>query len=362
MTIDEFCAQYQGPIRHIDDVLQEWQLDDLSDVIQANGFDPEQWIGAAVVASMAASGDGMLDQIPNELRDALSQLMREKADGYAAMRAILRTAIQEDGGGYRGFDDAHVRGFISKIKGQIGENLFKEQVGAAAELAHSGSQEAWDVAIRRAEDTYEYVQVKLYADPREVVRHMLTVHDKVTSGLIEGCHGELIDQINFAVPADIVDRVNELKDLHTQLETVSVLSIPIDASGAANYVTDGLGNVGPEQLSHFFDELLGGALAAGSLHALVHGFLWFKGAKAVSSAFADSVAATTISSTGIGLGLLAESLCHSALLSGAVGASARILLGRMARSRWSFADFLSDSITGTEAQIATLRNLSSVNS
>lgn len=356
MTIDDFCAQFPGPVRNIDDVMQEWQFDDLRSLLQSEGLDAEQWIGSAVVAGMASRGDGMLNQISDELRDALQHLMREKADGYAAIRDILRHAIQDEHGNFRAFDDVHVRGFISKIKGQIGENLFKEHVGAAAELASSGSQEAWDVAIQRTSDTYEYVQVKLYAEPREVIRHMLIVQEKVANGLIEGCNGELAHHINFAVPADIADRVNELKELHSHLDAIKVLSIPIDASDAAEYVKEGLANVGPDQMGHFFDELFGGAIAAGSLHALVHGFLWYKGSKLFSSAVADTAAGTTISTLGISFGMVAETLCHSAMLSGAVGISGRVLLGRLARSRWNFAGFLGDSIVATEALVVQLDN------
>ena len=131
-------------------------------------------------------------------------------------------------------------------------------------------------------------------------------------------------------------------------------NIPIDAHGAAGIVSEGLSNVGPDQLNHFFNELLGGALAAGSLHAVVNGFLWYKGSKEFSAAIASTAASTAISTTGIGLALAVESVYHAVVLSSAVGIGSRLLLGRMARSRWNFAEFLEKSMTGAEARMAAL--------
>src|SRR5579863_688298 len=248
----------------------------------------DQLIGSAVIAGDALHGDGILDQIPQDLREAFTNLMHEKAANYEEMRQILRGKIQSTAGGYLPFDDDHIRGFISKLKGQIGENIFQQHVGSAAQLAESGSQEAWDVAVEYPDGAHEYVQVKLYSDAQKVVGHMVKVQEKVASGLIEGCNHETVQQINFAVPADIADKVRELKANYSQLHSMRVLPIPIDAQAAADVVKEGLGNVGPDQLAHFFHELLGGAVTAGSLHGIVNGFLWYKGAKEFSAAVADA--------------------------------------------------------------------------
>jgi hypothetical protein len=172
------------------------------------------------------------------------------------------------------FDDDRVRGFISKLKGQIGENIFQRHVGSAAELAPSGSQEAWDVAVQQADGAYEYVQVKLYGNPHKVVALMCEVQDKVARELIKGRAGDTVHAIDFAVPADIAEKLNRLKERYPELHSMRVISIPIDAHAAADIVKEGMSNVGPEQLSHFFHELLSGAVTAGSLHAIVNGFLW----------------------------------------------------------------------------------------
>ncbi len=192
------------------------------------------------------------------LRDAFANLMHDKANSYGQMRQILLDHIRAGDGGFMALDDPRVVGFISKLKGQIGENVFTYHVGGAAALAESGSQEAWDVAVRQANGAFEYVQVKLYASPSDVVRQMLKVQDKIVNGCIHGCAGETVRQIDFAVPADIADRVNVLKDHFPQLDSLHVLTIPINADHAASIVKEGMNNVGPEQLSHFFHELLGG--------------------------------------------------------------------------------------------------------
>ena len=357
MNIETFRAQYGGNAHNIKEVMRQWQLIEIDGLLRTLRDQHDQLIGSAVIAADALHGDGMLDQIPSELRAAFVNLMHERADTYEEMRHVLLRTIQSNDGGFLSFDDNHVRGLINKLKGQIGENVFQQHVGSAAELAHSGSQEAWDVAVKQADGAYEYVQVKLYADPRDVVSHMIKVQEKVAHGWIDGCAGDTVHQIDFAVPADIAHRVNELKQHYAQLDSMHVLTIPIDAHGAADFVKEGMSNVGPEQLGHFFHELLGGAVAAGSLHAIVNGFLWYKGSKEFSSAFAAAAASTTISTAGIGMGLFAETLCHTAILSGAVGIGGRVLLSRLARSRWNFAEFLQDSIAESKLRIASLRQL-----
>ncbi len=355
MNIKEFCAHYGGNTRKFLDVVGQWQLAELDGLLRALQKQHDQMIGSAVIAGDAMHGDGMLDEIPAPLRDAFAKLMGEEADTYAEMRKILLDHITSDEGRFLRLDSREVIGFVSKIKGQIGENVFKEQVGRIAELAPSGCQEGWDVVIKNPGEAYDYVQVKLYAEPHGVIKHMLSVQEKVVRGL-EGYKGHMVDRVDFAVPADIADKVRELKDQYPQLESMQVLTInKINAHEATGIVQEGMGNVGPEELENFFGELCGGALAAGSLHALVNGFLWYKGSKELSAAVAEVAANTTISSVGIGLGLGMDALFHVAAFSGVVGVGGRLLLGRLAKSRWSFAEFLENSIAETRAKMATLR-------
>jgi len=55
------------------------------------------------------------------------------------------------------------------------------------------------------------------------------------------------------------------------------------------------------------------------------------------------------------MGLVAETLWHSAVFSGAIGIGGRLFLGRLARSRWNFAKVVLNSIAETQTQIAALQ-------
>jgi hypothetical protein len=358
MNIDEFCAQFGSNARNINDVMRQWQLEELDGLLRTLEDQHDQLIGSAVIVGDALHGGTLLDQIPRELKEAFANLMHEKADSYEQMRQILLHNVRADNGGFLSFDDRHVLGFISKLKGQIGENLFQHHVGSAAALAESGIQEGWDIAVKQADGLHQYVQVKLYDNPYGVIRHMLKVQQKVMDEKLLGVNHEVVKHVYFAVPEDIKDDVLRLAEKHPGLSSMMYdKSIPISSHGAADIVREGMSNVGPDQLGHFFHELLGGAIAAGSLHAIVNGFLWYNGSKEFSAAFASAAASTAISTTGIGMGLLAETLCHVTMLSGAVGIGSRLLLGRLARSRWSFAEFLEKSIAGAEARTVAVRQM-----
>lgn len=342
MTIDEFCARHGKDPRNAGEVTRQWGVEQIDRLLQTLEAQQDPWIGGAVIAADALNGDGLRDQIPTELRDAFAKLMRERADSYSEMRKILADKIRDTDGSFLSLHDPQVRGFISKLKGQIGENIFQENAGAVAHLAESGSQEGWDVMVDKG-DVHEYVQVKLYSDPAKVVERMREVQEKCDR--LAGWNGEAIDHVDFAVPESIADRVRELAGGYPELDGMRVLSIPISAMQAGDIVKEGLANVGPGEFAHFFDELLGGILAAGSLHALANAFLWYKGNKEFSAAFADATASTALSTSSIGLGLMAETLFDSVVVAGPLGITSRILLSRMARARWSFADYLDASTT-----------------
>ena len=149
MTIDDFCARFGENTRNITNVIRQWQFEEVDSLLRKLGRQHDPLIGAAVIMDDALRGDGMLDQIP-QLHDAFANLMGEKANSYQEMRQVLPDAIENEDGGFFALNDRHVAGFVNKIKGQIGENVFKNQVGDAAEFARSGSQEAWDVSVRQA--------------------------------------------------------------------------------------------------------------------------------------------------------------------------------------------------------------------
>jgi hypothetical protein len=368
MTIDEFCRLHSGFVRDIASVMQDWHIAEIDGLLDAackvgGPAAAETSVvealrgaaGDAVIVGDALRGGALVDQIPKAVQDAFVNLMGHKADSLSEMRQVLLSHLKGADGSFRSFDDRAVMGFISKLKGQIGENLFRDHVGHAASLATSGSQEGWDVAVQHADGAYHYVQVKLYGSASGVVRHMLDVQQKALDGMLTGKGGEAVNKVFFAVPHDIRPDVLRLAGRHDGLaEMVYEKGVPISAKDASGLVTEGMASVGPERLTHFFSELLCGAVAAGALHAAVNGFLMYKESKELSAAVADTITDTLVSSAGIGIGLLAESLIHSALMSSAVGIGTRFFIGRVTRSRWDFAEFLENSLTETEILLARL--------
>lgn len=355
MTIDEFCVQFGNDASSIDVIAQRWSVAEVDRLLARLDQD---FIGHATIVGDALHGDGIPDQIPRQLAEAFSALMKEKADTYRQMRQILAERIRDGDGDLLSFQNPRVVGFVNKLKGQIGENEFQKHAGVAARLASSGSQEGWDVVVSHAEGEHEYVQVKIYTNPGKVVQQIQKVQEKLDQGLIEGVDGETVEHISFAVPENIADEIRQrIADSFPELIDVKLRTIPLAASAAADLVEQGLNNVGPGELEHLFDELLGGAVTAGSLHAIVNGFLWYQGAKDFSEAFADTFANSSLSAAGIGLGLLAETLTSAVPVAAVVALGGRVVLSRFARSRWNFADYLEESIRDSESQVMELQRL-----
>jgi len=170
-----------------------------------------------------------------------------------------------------------------------------------------------------------------------------------------------VNHIDFAVPSDIHEEVVNAALNDTTLRNIEVLKIDITADQAGSIVKEGVNNVGPDALEHFFGELFGDIAMAGSLHAAVNGFLLYKGAKEFEEAMADTAFATAISATGFTVAMLTESILEASRLGGPacilVGVGTRAFLSRVARSRWRFADFLECSIQHLEAQMRILRTV-----
>jgi hypothetical protein len=368
MTIEEFCRLHAGGARDIQSVIQDWQVAEISDLFdeacasgtpaaakECIGEAMRSMAGDAVIVGDVISGGSLLDQVPPVLQEAFVKLMGAKADSLTEMRRILLSHLQSADGGYRLLDDRHVVGFVSKLKAQIGENLFKEHLGSVASLATSRSQEGWDVAVRQADGVVQYVQVKLYGSASGVVRHMLEVQQKAINGELAGVDSEAVSKVFFAVPADIHPDVIRLAGKHEGLaDMVYDKAIPISAKDASHLVNQGLANVGPRQLKHFFGEWASGAAAAAALHAAVNGFLMYKESKELAAAAADTLTDTVVSAAGIGVGLVAESVIRTTLMSSVVGITARLFIGRLTRSRWNFAEFLKKSLAETEVLMEQL--------
>lgn len=309
MNIRIFYEIYGGASRgNIKDVVNRWaQEQELDGLLHSS-------VGAGVVLGDLMVGDRLIDQISPELASAFSELMGDKADSFDKVRHILLEKLE------RG--DESVLGLVNKIKGQVGENRFVEEIAASsvqARLAGSGSQEGWDVAVEHEWGT-QYVQVKMYSDADGVLAHIEAVQEKLASErpILDG--DAVVEKIDFAVPSEISEEVAR-KAAEKGLD-VTVLPIDMTASDAASVVMDGLNNVGPEALENFFSELLGIGASSMVLHGLVSAFLLYKGARERHEVLAETGTSVTFTLGGAAAGGLVQILATTA---GVVGAPVTIL-------------------------------------
>jgi hypothetical protein len=365
MPLAKLSANLAGATRQIADVMRDWHVAECSDLFRDMSA---RAMGAEFTGSAALLGDAVrggttldhIDRIPKAVQAAFHELMGVSPGNYDDMKALLQKHLTETSDGQLSFTSRAAVGFISKVKGQIGENVFTQHLGSSAMLAESGSQAGWDVAIRQSDDAFQYVQVKLYGSASGVVQHMRSVQEKVLAGAYTGANGEPVRQIVFAVPKNIHAEVQRLVGDDPALAGMLYETpVPINADQAAQLVKDGMTNVSQGELTQFFNQLLGGAVIAGSLHAAVNAFLWYKGSKEFADAVADTVTDTAVSTVGIAACLVAEHLCRTVIVAGAVGIGVRLFLGQMTRSRWDFADFLDQSLCETRAHIDRLKQLAS---
>lgn len=290
MDVERFCQAHEAAgrvTRDIDSVLAGWE--ERSGSSKAYDFLGYQTL-LAVLLTDAAYGDGLLDQISPELLAAFAARRGASLDDYDEVRSYISEMI------VRG--DESVKGLVSQIKGQIGELVFRNEAGGHAYLATSTNQEAWDVAIPHAHEATEYIQVKIYSSAGHALQMMEEVARKVAEGRV--FDGDLpVTHINFAVNADIADDLRRLAALHPELANIKIHAIPITEHEAAGIVGEGIANVGPDQLSNFFDQLLGGALSAACIHALSNAFWVYKGSKEASAAARDTLVGSALSAPGV---------------------------------------------------------------
>lgn len=334
-VIDRFCEVHGPSPITIGDIVRRWIHEREVDDFLATP------VTAGVLLGDLICGDGLQDQISPQLLAGFHDLMGEKADSFDAVRRILLEKLD------RG--EAAVRGIISKIQGQIGENEFLQHAGATARLAESGSQEGWDIAVGSHGEASQWVQVKTYSDANGVMKHIHEVQDKVAAG--EVFDGEqVVTRIDFAVPENIVSEVQE-KVAAAGLD-VKVLAIPVTANEARSVVSEGVAHVGPESLANFFGELLGGTLTAAALHGAVNGFLVYKGAKERSRFIEDTSYSTGVTSGGLTAAFATEAAFHklaayASFLGGpttwlaalTAGITTRMYLNRIADRRFSVKRF-----------------------
>lgn len=215
----------------------------------------------AVLGVDAAIGDGLLNELSPELQQAMEHLMGEKADTYDDARKLIENSLAK---GNASFD-----GFVSKIKGQIGEDRFVQEHRDYV-LATSKSQEAVDALKHLSDGSLAATQVKMYSDADSVIRHMLSVHEKVEHGLT--VEGDLVSKLNFAVPEDIASEVREKMLKHRELANIQVLPIHSSANEVADVVREAGDNVG-HPIEHLADDVLESVAFMAALDALTNAYL-----------------------------------------------------------------------------------------
>lgn len=260
-------------------------------------------VGGGVVLADVLLGHGVQDTISPQLLSAAQGLMPEKVASADQLAEILTERLMQG--------DLATQGFISLIKGRIGEEIFVEtatQAGFTAKLAELDNQEAWDVAALNADGVTQYYQVKTMASADEVVLHMQAVSDKVSQGIIyDG--DKVVDEVRFAVPDSIYAEVVE-KASAKGLD-IPVVKFQLTAQEAGQIVQDGFDNVAYWGLGNFFEQLAIGTLTAATLHTLVHAYLLHKGAAKAQNTLREISSQTALSATGIAAALGAESVLKS---------------------------------------------------
>lgn len=321
MNMAEFAEKYQADSKPIAKIQNEWKRREIE-------ADLDLLAAAGIITADGAIGDGLSDRISSELYNGLNKLMKE-VDSYGDARAHLREILE------RG--DSSILGFINKIKGQIGENRFLDAADGYARLATSGSQEGWDIAVNDGNITH-YVQVKMYSNPLDVIRKMTEVQEKVDHGIIfDG--SEQVTHIDFAVPHDIIEQVKELASRVPELADIELIPVSMTAAEAANVVSDGLENLGPDALGHLFGELMHGALNAAAMHAMISAVLVWRKQMAIDEAAANVLGNTAISAAAYAGGLAIEVLLDSTLdallapVSIGAGIAIRVALKKIAKGR-----------------------------
>ena len=287
MTADEFLNDHEygrKPVRDIADVVKQWDQDR-----GGKSCDDETGMATmlAVLGIDAMTSDGLLNEISPELVTSMSHLMGEKADTYDEARQLITDKLTHG--------DAAFTGFVSKIKGQIGEDRFIHEYPDYA-LAMSKSQEAVDAVKPLGDGLVEAVQIKMYGDPNAVVKHMLSVQSKVDHGL--SVQGDIVGQLNFAVPENIADEVRRLAAKHSELSNIHILTVKSSASDVADVVRDAGNNIA-HPLQHIGEDIASSVAFMAALDALTNAYLVAKGKKSIGAVVQEAVLKTPIGAAAI---------------------------------------------------------------
>lgn len=288
MKIEDFLEKYATPdVRSINETVRNWALEKRIDdfLIFTTSIVGDWW-----------GGDGLADAISPKVAAAFRDLMHEKADSYLEVKRILLEK-----------DSKSLDGLINKIQGQLGENEFVKQTHGMATLAESGSQKGWDVHIGH---TDQYIQVKIYEDPDQVIKKMKKVNMQIEDGEITD--GEIaVTSVDFAVNADIFEEVRQ-KAVELGLQN-KVFKINTTRAEVRGELESSAENV-IEPIENFFGELLGDMVPLASLYAASNAFLVWYGAKEASTGVEDFFYGSITGAAGVAAGSLTETILTQAAL------------------------------------------------
>ena len=301
MDIDEFAETHEHDRSgEAGDIFRKWKADRLLHASLGNG----------VILADLIHGDGLNDEVPDEVVDAFHNLTGGEVDSYAEARTRIAEQLREHDG------DGVSDNWISVIKGRVGENRFlehAEQIDGDLRLATDSNQEAYDVVHTTGGET-RYISVKTSGDPGYIVDEMEATRRKIEAGEVTTPEGEVVRDVEYAVPSPVSEDVQA----RAAERGLSADVIPMDTTSAeaAGVVEAGVDAVGPEAVENLFWELTGGTAAAAAIHGLREGFLVYKGAKEMNQAARDAAEETAVTGGGLTAGVVVESAFREAALAG----------------------------------------------
>jgi hypothetical protein len=258
--------------------------------------------------------------------------------------------------------DESVKGWINKIKGQIGEDLFLKEAGKGVRLADSGSQAGYDV-IRSTGDELEFIQVKLRGKASEIIGEMKALQQRVVADkIISDDTGETVQDISWVVPKDIVDSVREIAQANPELADLTISSVGITAKEAADIVQRGVnavGAVGLADAKNFMGNLTDGVTSAVAAQTALVGFLLWKGECEVKQAQEKLMDTAITSTAAFAAAQAAEQVVDTLVLGGplglVLGVATRQVVARTLSSRREFIHYnesVNDELRGLIGQFA----------
>lgn len=312
MSIAEFCIRHgAGDPGSLERLANYWQQEREVDAAL------HSQVGTGLLLGDLLVSDGLLNQISPELRDAFSALMGEKADSYGKIRRLLLQKLKAG--------DASVLGLVNKMKGQVGENRLVRDLAASASarLASVGNQEGWDVAVDHVWGT-QHIQVKMYSNADEVLRHMKAIDAKLSGGRVILDGEKIVKRIDFAVPENIASEV--ARKAEALGLDIDVIRMKTTAQNAADVVWKGVNNVGTGAFRNLVRGIIGVAAKAAAVHALTSAFLVLRGVRGKQDLLGDVAQNTSVTVAGAAAGASMEFLLYRATILGA-GPAGLLVMG-----------------------------------